>query len=76
MSTAPHKAQHQDASSDPHRYDDIIHLSRPISKHPPLDRISHAAQFAPFAALEGHSGLVKNSESTSRYERSDLELLD
>lgn len=63
-------------NTDPNRYNDIIHLSRPISKHPPLDRASRAAQFAPFAALEGHSSLVKDSESTSEYERSDLELLD
>ncbi len=63
-------------NTDPHRYDDIIHLPRPTSKRPPLDRASRAAQFAPFAALEGHSGLVKDSESTSQYERSDLELLD
>lgn len=63
-------------NTDPHRYDDIIHLSRPASKHPSLDRASHAAQFAPFAALEGHAGLVKDSESTSQYERSELELLD
>lgn len=63
-------------NNDPHRYDDIIHLSRPISKHPPLSRASRAAQFSPFAALEGHSSLVKDSESTSQYERSDLELLD
>ena len=63
-------------STDPHRYDDIIHLSRPVSKHQPLDRASRAAQFAPFAALENHAELVKDSESTSKYERSDLELLD
>lgn len=63
-------------NNDPHRYDDIIHLSRPISKHPLLSRTSRAAQFSPFAALEGHSSLVKNSESTSQYERSDLELQD
>ncbi len=63
-------------NSDPHRYDDIINLSRPISKHPPLNRASRAVQFAPFAALEGHSELVESSESTSQYERSDLELLD
>lgn len=63
-------------NTDPHRYDDIIHLSRPASTHPPLSRASRAAQFAPFAALEGHSGLVKESESASEYQRSDLELLD
>lgn len=63
-------------NNDPHRYDDIIHLPRPTSKRPPLSRTSRAAQFSPFAALEGHSSLVKNSESISQYERSDLELQD
>lgn len=63
-------------NTDPHRYDDIIHLSRPASKYPPLSRTSRVAQFAPFAALEGHAQLVEDSESTSQYERSDLELLD
>ena len=63
-------------NTDPHRYEDIIHLSRPISKHQPLDRASRAAQFAPFATLEGYSNLVKDSETTSEYERADLELLD
>lgn len=63
-------------NQDPHRYDDIIHLSRPLSKYPPLSRENRAAQFAPFAALEGHQELVKDSESANEYERSDLELLD
>lgn len=35
-------------------YDDIIHLSRPVSKkHPPMPMAKRAAQFLPFAALTG-----------------------
>lgn len=35
------------------RYKDIIGLSRPDSKYPPMDRRDRAAQFSPFAALRG-----------------------
>ena len=35
-------------------YSDIINRERPVSKkHPPMDRMMRAAQFAPFAALTG-----------------------
>ena len=35
-----------------HRYDDIIHLSRPVSKkRSPMSNFDRAAQFSPFAAL-------------------------
>ena len=41
-------------------YDDIINLSRPVSKnHTPMPRESRAAQFAPFAALTGYDASVK-----------------
>lgn len=63
-------------NTNPHRYDDIIHLARPVSKHPPINRASRAAQFAPFAALEGHHQLVERSELANQYERPDLEPLD
>ena len=41
------------------RYDDIIDLSRPISKkHPPMKRSDRAAQFAPFQALTGFGATI------------------
>lgn len=36
------------------KYQNIIRLSRPVSrKHPPMPRKERAKQFAPFAALKG-----------------------
>lgn len=44
------------------KYDDIIHLQRPLSrKHPPMSRYDRAAQFSPFAALTGHGEAVKET---------------
>ncbi len=40
-------------------YDDIIGFLRPVSrKHKPMPMISRAAQFAPFAALNGYEDAV------------------
>lgn len=40
-------------------YDDIINLPHPVSKtHRPMPASSRAAQFAPFAALTGHSDAI------------------
>ena len=55
-------------------YEDIIHLSRPISKkHMPMSRENRAAQFAPFAALTGHEEAL---EETARLTDRQLELED
>lgn len=44
------------------KYEDIIHLSRPVSKnHPPMSRENRAAQFSPFAALTGFEGAIKET---------------
>ena len=44
------------------KYDDIIHLQRPVSgKHPPMSMADRAAQFSPFAALTGHGEAVKET---------------
>lgn len=43
-----------------HRYDDIIHLPRPVSqKHPPMPLLDRAAQFSPFAALSGYDAAIR-----------------
>ena len=40
-------------------YGDIIDLPRPVSrKHPPMNRLDRAAQFAPFAALAGYEDMI------------------
>ena len=43
------------------KYDDIINMTRPVSKHPKLSIDSRAAQFAPFAALTGYDEQVRET---------------
>lgn len=46
------------------KYADIIDSPRSISrKHPPMDRASRAAQFAPYATLAGHQDDVARDEN-------------
>lgn len=53
-------------------YDDIINLPRHISdKHPHMSIHDRAAQFAPFAALTGHSEAVSE---TARYVDEKIDL--
>lgn len=60
--------------ADAHRYDDIIHLKRPVSlKHRPMDAENRAAQFAPFAALTGFGEAV---DETGRLTGRRIELDD
>ena len=50
---------------DNSEYEDIINLEHPTSKrHPRMTMMQRAAQFAPFAALNGHSEAI---EATARY---------
>lgn len=42
-------------------YKDIINLSRPISKRPKMSLEQRSAQFAPFAALTGYEGQIKET---------------
>ena len=42
-------------------YSDIINLSRPVSKRPRMSLKQRSAQFAPFAALTGYKGQVKET---------------
>ena len=43
------------------KYDDIINMERPISKHPKMDLIKRSAQFAPFSPLNGYEDEIKES---------------
>ena len=43
------------------RYDDIIHLSRPVSRRSPLPMEERAAQFSPFAALTGYEDVIEEA---------------
>lgn len=52
-------------------YDDIINLPHHTSaRHPRMSALSRAAQFAPFAALNGHSDAL---EETAQRHISELE---
>lgn len=58
--------------NDEHRYDDIIDLPHHVSrKHPPMPLFDRAAQFAPFAALNGHEAAIKE---TARLTEAEIEL--
>lgn len=44
------------------KYDDIIHLSRPVSlKRMPMPMLDRAAQFSPFAALTGYEATIREA---------------
>lgn len=42
-------------------YEDIINRQRPVSKRTKMDRLSRAAQFAPFAALTGYGEAINET---------------
>ena len=52
-------------------YNDIINLSRPVSKRPKMSLEQRSAQFAPFAALTGYDGQVK---ATARLTNRKIEI--
>mgnify|MGYP004495507409 CR=1 FL=1 len=43
------------------KYNDIINLKRPVSKHPKMSLYQRSAQFAPYSALTGYEGQVKET---------------
>ena len=53
------------------KYADIIHLSRPKSKHPSMSLNNRSFQFAPFSALTGYEEKVKE---TARITSSKIDL--
>lgn len=49
-------------NQDTHRYDDIIELPHHVSAtHPHMSMEQRAAQFAPFAALAGHTEAIQDA---------------
>lgn len=47
---------------EPFPYEDILHLSRPVSaSHPQMSMAERAAQFSPFAALTGYGDLIRET---------------
>ena len=53
-------------------YDDIINLPHPVSiNHAKMTRLNRAAQFAPFAALNGHGEAIKE---TARFTSEKIQL--
>lgn len=55
-----------------HAYDDLLPLPHPVSRrHPPMNSRERAAQFAPFAALNGYEAAI---EETARRTEPQMEL--
>ena len=55
-------------------YDDIIGLEHPVSKkRVQMPKLTRAAQFAPFAALTGYEGVIRETE---RLTESEIELAE
>ena len=53
-----------------HRYDDILHLPRPVSsRHARMSMLDRGAQFAPFAALVGYESVLQESARLTDAER-------
>lgn len=56
------------------RYEDILHMKRPVSvKHPRMSLYDRAAQFSPFAALTGHEEVI---EETGRLTGEKMDLTE
>ena len=51
------------STNEDNKYDDIIEMPHHVSDtHPQMPLLDRAAQFAPFAALTGHSEAIKETE--------------
>ena len=55
------------------KYDDIINLKRPESRHIPMSITNRAAQFAPFSALTGYDEAIRETSriTSEKHELSD-----
>ncbi len=68
-------------AGNPHRYDDVIDLPRPVSRtHPPMARIKRAAQFAPFNALTGFGAAIseaqRETEENAELSEDQIEMIE
>lgn len=52
------------------KYDDIINMSRPISRHLKMPLADRAAQFSPFAALNGYQDELEETARTTTTKKS------
>jgi len=43
------------------KYEEILHLKRPMSKHPKMTMEARAGQFGSFAALSGHEEAIERT---------------
>lgn len=64
-----------------HDYDDILHLSRPVSgRHARMSMVDRGAQFSPFAALVGYEKVLAESarltEAETFLDEGGIELLN
>lgn len=51
------------------KYDDILYMQRPVSeKHKPMSMLARAAQFAPFAALNGYDDAIAEEAAETEAE--------
>ncbi len=63
MSGQGTKGQNIQGGGQEHKYDDIIHLPHHVSSsHPQMPLLDRAAQFSPFAALNGYDAAVKEAQ--------------
>ncbi len=51
------------------KYEDIMHCSRPVSKHPKMSLHDRAAQFMPFAALTGYDDQIEEAARITEQKR-------
>lgn len=59
-------------------YDDILYCERPVSLlHKPMTMLNRAAQFSPFAALDGYEEAIEETERLTdiRHEKTDDQLM-
>ncbi len=63
-----------------HPYEDILNRERPVSARARMSRVDRAAQFAPFAALTGYDGVIRETarltDTRTELEEQEKEILD